>query len=60
MWLNLQKNFARMLDKNLAAIILQVKKNLILEMYNHALYKQNEISKFKQGSKYFSGNSKTD
>jgi BirA family biotin operon repressor/biotin-[acetyl-CoA-carboxylase] ligase len=50
----LAKKFCALLDKNLQ-LLFSGKDQLILETYNRALYKQNEVAKFKQGSRIFSG-----
>jgi BirA family biotin operon repressor/biotin-[acetyl-CoA-carboxylase] ligase len=50
----LAKEFCTLFDKNLQLLI-SGKDEFILETYNQALYKRNEVAKFKQGSIVFSG-----
>jgi len=50
----LAKQLCAILNQNLQLLFCN-KEELILDMYNDALYKRNEFLKFKQGSKIFSG-----
>lgn len=54
----LAKQLCAILDKNLLQLF-SGKGELILKTYNDELYKRNEIVKFKQGSKVFSGQVKS-
>jgi BirA family biotin operon repressor/biotin-[acetyl-CoA-carboxylase] ligase len=50
----LAKDLCAVLDKNIK-LLFSGREDVILKNYNDALYKRNEIVKFKQGTKVFSG-----
>jgi BirA family biotin operon repressor/biotin-[acetyl-CoA-carboxylase] ligase len=52
--IELAKEFCALLDKNLQPLFSGMNET-ILETYNNALYKRNEVAKFKQGSRIFQG-----